>query len=222
MLSYQNDPALKVRFVAHVERHRVEDRLLQGLYGGLVDGEWKGCAVGCALRSLDEIDGKTRTAYQDHEALSERLGVPLWLTRLEDSIFEGLAAEEAKLWPTRLANAMPVGRDLESVWPKLAHWLLVDPAAGVLRHARGAPSKKAIRDVAALYQRWIDGAAKPDQGEWLKARSAASAYAAYAASAYAYADASASAADAYAYAAYARKTHWKLISEKLCELLAAA
>lgn len=145
MLSYQNDTTLKARFVGHIERHRVEDRVLQGLYGGIVDGEWKGCAVGCALRSLD---------------------------------------------------------DLDPAWPKLAHWLLVDPTAGVLRLAKREASKKTIVNVAALYARWIAGS-KPTLEEWRKARVAAD-------------------AAAYAYDAAARGNHWKLISEKLCELLVSA
>ncbi len=197
MLSYQGSAELKARFCGHVARHQAEDRVLQGTYGveqGAIG--WRGCAVGCSLRSLDEIDGKPlRVDYREHRELSNRLGIPLWLARLEDSIFEGLAPELALGWPARFAEALPVGRDLEMVWPRLALWMLGDPYAGVLRLAKTERSKVAIAGVVALYQRWVDGE-KPSAEEWRKARAAP--YAAYA-----YAAAAAAAADAYAYAPYA-------------------
>ena len=238
--SYHDDPALKSRFVAHVHRHQVEDRVLQGTYGTTIRGEWRGCAVACSLRSLDEIDGRALVEENDrHEELANRLGIPLELTRLQDAVFEGLAKEQALGWPTRFAEAMPVGRDLGMVWPKLALWLLSDEESGVIRFARSDRSKDAILGVSKLYERWVAGS-KPPPVDWQEARSAA--YAAYSAAAYAaaaaadaaadaaaaYADAAADAADyadaaAAAYAhADARRIHWGKIADKLVELLRTA
>ena len=241
VLSYHNDPALKSRFTAHVERHRQEDMVFQGTYGDVVDGSWRGCAVACSLRSLDEIEGRPlQRDNRSHVDLAKRLGIPLQLAYLEDKIFEGLPRKEALSWPTRFAQAIPVGADMSLVWPRFALWLLVDPDAGVLRFARTVPVQRAISGVAALFARQIAGEMVTLQ-EWRTARSdaAAAAYAAADAAYAAYADADAAAAayaaayaDAAAYAAAdaaaaaaaaaARTTHYKLMAAKLLQLMSAA
>lgn len=245
MLSYQNDSSLKARFLGHVRQHEEQDRVLQGTYGKEVRGEWKGCAVACSLRSLDEIEGITLVdSYADHTRLSARLGVPLELVHLEDRIFEGLSKADAKGWPARFAESVPVGSDLSLVWPKLAFWLLSDETDGVLRLANTERTRKTVEGAIALYRRWVDGN-KPSFSEWREARktadadgaadaaasyaAAASSYAADAAAASSYAasyaaDAAAAASYAAAAASYAaaRKAHWLKIGNKLCELMAAA
>jgi hypothetical protein len=209
MISYHNSPELKARFVGHVERHRAQDQVARGTYGTVTaGGKWRGCAVGCSLRSLDEIDGRQLvTDNNNHRDLAERLGIPLVLAHLEDRIFEGLPESEALLWPTLFAQAIPVGADLSLVWPRFAHWMLVDATAGVTRFARSDRTREAIKAVAKLFQRQLDGGSVSPE-EWRAARSAAAyaadaaAYAAYAADAAAYAaDAAAYAADAAAAAA---------------------
>lgn len=118
MLSYNGDPLLKAEFVAHVERHRLEDRIIQGSYGKLVGAEWRGCAIACAARSLDEIDGlPLRVGNGRHEFVAERLGWPMWLVCLDEAIFESLPAAVAREWPGRLARAIPVGVDLDDMGP---------------------------------------------------------------------------------------------------------
>jgi hypothetical protein len=149
---------------------------------------------------LDEIAGASLLVEnRSHRELSMRLGIPLELAYLEDRAFEGLSVELARAWPARFAEAIPVGRDLSMVWPRLALWMLSDPESGVLRLARTDRTRGAIAGVVALYQRWIDGD-KPTIEEWRKARAAA-----YAAS-----------------AADARKGHWSKIADKLIDLMVAA
>ncbi len=208
MLSYQNSPELKARFVAHVERHRQLDHLRRGTYGVMEGGEFRGCAVGCAVRSLDEIDGRDLVIKQSpHLELAERLGIPLVLAHLQDGIFEGLPEKEAMLWPSLFAQATPIGADLSLVWPRFAHWLLVDPADGVLRHARSEAARSAINGVAALFAKQVSGEAI-SRAKWRNAHAAAAAYAAaaYAANA----------------VAAARSSHFKLMAEKLLLLLEQA
>jgi len=202
MLSYHNDPALKNRFTAHVERHRQEDAFLRGTYGEMQGGKFRGCAVGCSIRSLDEIEGKPlRLDNGNHQDLATRLGIPLVLAHLEDRIFEGLPQAEAMLWPTLFAQAIPVGKDLSLVWPKFAHWLLVDPTAGVIRFAKTDAVKSAIQGVADLFARVIAGGEVSDE-EWRRARSAA--YAAH---------------DAARAAAAAGAHHYKLMAEVLLRFM---
>ncbi len=206
MIGYHGDAALKARFSAHVERHRREDAVMRGTYGEMVSGQWRGCAVGCSLRSLDEIDGKPHRleGYGNHAELSKRLGIPLTLAYLEDRIFEGLPKAEAMLWPTLFAKAIPVGADLSLVWPRFAHWLLVDPVVGVRRLAKTDRARSGIDGVAALFARQMAGGAVT-LAEWMEARSAA-----YAAAAAADADAAA----AYAAAAAAAAAAWRAKKQK--------
>jgi hypothetical protein len=67
------------------------------------------------------------------------------------------------------------------VWPKFAVWMLVDSEWGVVRFARSARSKEAIRDVAALYARIAEGG-EVGIDEWKAAAAAAARSSAAAAS----------------------------------------
>src|ERR1044071_8267683 len=104
MLSFHNDPAVKTKYLKRVQKHRKADNIIQGT--GWNNG--KGCAVGCTLESYD------------HERYPIELGLPVWLARLEDTIFEGLSHKEAMKWPERFLKAIPVGVNVEMVRHKLA------------------------------------------------------------------------------------------------------
>jgi hypothetical protein len=210
-LSYNNDPVFKRQFLIKVRAHRRADRIVQGSYGALIGKKWKGCAVACSIRSLDQLDkGQTTSPYNDHGLLARRLGIPLVLAHLEDRIFEGLPRPTALEWPARFAEAIPVGADLSGVWPLFALWLLTDEKHGVRQYAKTDRVRDAIDGVAALYRREVAGE-KPSIEEWRAARSvaansyanAAAANAAYAAYAAAYAANSYANAAAAAYAAAA-------------------
>jgi hypothetical protein len=113
-LSYRAHPAVtQAAFVEIMEAHRAADRLVKGQYWS--DG--KGCAVGCGSHAVMALTGETFD-HADHEALGNRLGVPLVLMRLQDTIFEGLSQADAMQWPVRFARAIPEGIDLSSVWPQ--------------------------------------------------------------------------------------------------------
>ena len=118
-LTYHNDPALKAAFLEQITAHEQADRIIQGEYW---DG-FKGCAVGCSVESLNHINGTTYK-HGDHAAYAEALGIPEWLARLEDTLFEGLPVAVAKGWPRRFAEAIPVGVDLEPVRHRFAVFLM--------------------------------------------------------------------------------------------------
>jgi hypothetical protein len=104
MLSFHNDPAVKEKYLKRVVAHREADRIIQGT--GWENG--LGCAVGCTLESYD------------HARYPIELGLPEWLARLEDVIFENLPQQEAMLWPEKFLSAIPVGVDVEKVKHQLA------------------------------------------------------------------------------------------------------
>ena len=123
MQAYLNDPALKEDFVAEIKKHQEADQIIQGTYGKGSGESWKGCAVGCSIHSLNRLQGK-RYDTSNHKVYETALGIPEWLARLEDGIFEELPVEKAKQWPLCFASAISVGADLEPVKYKFCAFLL--------------------------------------------------------------------------------------------------
>jgi hypothetical protein len=175
MLSYHNDAQLKEDFIREIRKHREADAIEQGHYGRQ-NGTWKGCAVACSLRSLAIVKGEDlREKYNDHKRYETDLGIPEWLARLEDTIFEGLPVDAAKEWPEQFAEAIPVGVDLEPVKYYFCAFLLKENIDRVLSLDIEDDLKKkvvdAIRGVLSVHETAIQ------TGEWdeAAARSAESA-----------------------------------------------
>jgi len=97
MLSYHSDEKIKSKYVGRVEAHIKADNLIRG--NGW-DGT-KGCAVGCTLENYD------------HARYPIELGIPEWLARVEDTLFEGMSLEKSRTWPKDFLEAISVGVDLE-------------------------------------------------------------------------------------------------------------
>ena len=220
MLTFHNDPGIKAKYLARVKAHQEADEIIQGHY-------WqngKGCAVGCTIEG------------NDHKKYETELGVPRSIAYLEDRLFELISNENAKLFPYKFLDAIPVGVDLKknNIIPKFLHWLLVDEQYGVINFANTDQIKEVIINVATLIHKKINGK-RVTKKQWIDA-----AYDAARAAAYAAADAAAFAADAaYAAATYAaaaardaaadaaaayaaRKKYAFALSEKLLQLLREA
>jgi len=180
--------------ISKLDAHAKADAFIQGIYWN----NGKGCAVGCTLHDYD-VDP------EDHSQYEKLFGIPQIIARLEDRIFEGLSIKDAKKWPFRFTNSVPITTDLSGVWPKFAIAILVDPDHGVIRHAKTDEQRVAIQRVADLYMN--DGSVE----EFREAKSAAHAAAAHAA-----------AAAAAAAGAGARKSHYQWMADKFIELLKAA
>lgn len=175
LISYNNDVKLKNLFVKEIENHRKMDKIIQGSYGDGQAQDFKGCAVGCSIHSLNIKLGKS---YQtnDHSVYEKELGIPEWLARLEDTLFEGLPVEDAKKWPTQFAKAVPVGVNLEPVKWKFCAYLMKENIERVLTLDIPEDLKKqavdAIRQVLAVHESAIQ------TGEWNESAAEAAAEAA--------------------------------------------
>src|SRR4051812_321342 len=97
LTSFNNDKKLKVMILEEVVNHRKQDQIIKGTYG-TENGKWKGCAVGCSIHSLNIRLGKEYST-SDHTVYETELGIPEWLARLEDTLFENLPEKESKTWP---------------------------------------------------------------------------------------------------------------------------
>jgi hypothetical protein len=123
----------KEQMLAEVQKHRKADQILQGTYGK-ENGSWKGCAVACSLRSIDILKGKKlRVEYNQHKRYESELGIPEWLARLEDTIFEGLPKAKAELWPEQFIKAIPENVDLEPIKRKFSAYLMKENIDRVLK-----------------------------------------------------------------------------------------
>lgn len=152
MSAYHNDPAIKSALIAQLIAHEDADEIIQGI--GWENGH--GCAVGCTLHEYDHSQGPAK------------LGWPEWLLRLEDGLFEEMTPRDAKGFPRRMAEAIPVGADLEPVRLRFLYWTLTD----FLGRDWPADVNAALDDMGGLFARAIAGD-EPDTAEWAKAERAA-------------------------------------------------
>lgn len=189
MKAFHNDLAIKEHYLNRVRAHALADEIIKGTYWE----KGKGCAVGCTIHSAD------------HSSYEKELGIPQWLARLEDKIFEGLPNERAKNFPLEFLEVINVGADLDKI--KIPFLIfIVESTLDKFDHKKYPKQKKAIDGVLIeLNKDVLD----------LDKLKAARAYAAYAA---AVAAAAAYAADAAA-AAYARQNQYVKFADKLLELL---
>ena len=224
MLTFHNDPSIKAKYLARVKAHQEADEIIQGHYWQ----KGKGCAVGCTIEG------------DNHRKYKTELGVPENIAYLEDRLFELMSNEDAKLFPYKFLDIIPVGVDLEknNIIPKFLHWLLVDEQYGVINFANTDDSKNAVLNVADLLHKKINGK-RVTKKQWIAAAAAAAARAAVARAAAAHAAAAAyaaadydsadatiyavyAAADAYADARAAKHKHAAIMADKLLQLLREA
>jgi hypothetical protein len=88
------------------------------------------------------------------------------MVQLCESIAQELPADERVAFWGSVSNAIENGTDTKLVWHKFAHWLLIDPEHGVIRFAK---DNERIRDVivhvADLHMRCAQGD-QVTQDEW--------------------------------------------------------
>lgn len=124
ILSYHNDANLKELIINEMKNHQVQDRFIKGSYGTYDDsGEFRGCAIACAVNSVNKTMGKHYDT-KSHEALSEVLGIPAWLFKVQDSFFECLPSELGSQFAIDFLESIPIGIDLEPIRWNLCTYLL--------------------------------------------------------------------------------------------------
>lgn len=104
----------KKDFVAETKLHREMDAFISGTYREMDGDQFKGCAVGCAIQSINKLKG-LNLDNGDHSEFEAHLGIPEWLARLEDTFFENLPKEKSKDWPVNFAEAINEGADLDKI-----------------------------------------------------------------------------------------------------------
>jgi hypothetical protein len=149
--AFHGDAVIKAKYLARIAGHAEADEIVKGLY-------WehgKGCAVGCTVHS------------GDHAAYEAELGLPVWLARLEDAMFERLPNGEAKAFPLRFLTAIPVGADVSGVRDQFLAWLMDNPTYGTA-HIATDPEVKALAAEVGRRLRNGEGVTGPQADELTK------------------------------------------------------
>lgn len=116
MYSAYSKGITKTEFVREMKWHYDQDRFIKGTYEEYFgkDGQFKGCAVGCGVNSINKLKG-LEIEHDNHEALAKQLDIPLWLAYLQDVLFEGLPKELSDKFPLQFAKAINKGANLETI-----------------------------------------------------------------------------------------------------------
>jgi hypothetical protein len=165
--TYRNDPALKAELVARMRDHQDADRLIRGTYWDV----GKGCAVGCTVIDILAAEQGVSLADVDiddttwHEEWARVTGLPEWLGRLGDWLFENLPGERWRSWPLELLEAVPVGVNLDRAREEWLRDVVFDPERGAMAHAANALVVAGLPDHAGVLRsmhRLTDWAAARD------------------------------------------------------------
>lgn len=167
--------SLRDRLIAESRKHREQDRYIKGTYYRNGTADWKGCAVGCSLRTLTDLKlynprKKNAATLGDHVQF-ERIGIPVALAQLQDTIFEGLPAGDREKWPQQFFTAIQPGADLSMVATRFMLRILTDKQHGTINRCDEA-GKAATLQVAKLLRTRLRGV-EPTTQEWSAAWAAA-------------------------------------------------
>jgi len=149
MEAFLNDKKIQRKFIRRLEEHSKLDEIIKGQYWE--DG--KGCAVGCTIHS------------DTHNCYEIELGIPEWVARLEDSLFEGMPNEQAKEFPLKLLKAVPLGF---SNWQHIYHQLCIFMLEDICKNTDNKLVQKAVCDIITLHK-----TESKDVSAWSAAESAA-------------------------------------------------
>jgi len=149
--AYHNDKYIKDKYVKRVTWHFEQDNIIRGI--GWKGG--KGCAVGCTLEKYD------------HSQYPIELGIPEWLARVEDTLFEGMSKYKSRTWPIDFLKAVNIGSDLEAIKAPFLLFALKDKLE-TFDDVEYLDVKKAVEVTIALWDRDDIGSA-----DWQEAADAA-------------------------------------------------
>lgn len=138
-------------------RHRDANMLISGTLDAKTPEGFNGRSVGCFAHDIDE-----HSTGGQHSIVAEHYGVPEWVVRLQDAMFEGLPAGERGNWHVQIADAYAEVTD----WPRALHRV----HAAILKIAEDMAGAAApvVRAVRELHER-----EETDPAAWSAARSAA-------------------------------------------------
>lgn len=129
MIAFHGDETIKVELLEELKRHKELDLIEQGQYGNGPptddSGIFRGCAVGCSIRSLHRMKVKKGERergliqYDNRDWYAKQIGVPVYLIMAEECIFETFRWHEKEYmlnFPSRFIESLNVGVDYSEVY----------------------------------------------------------------------------------------------------------
>src|SRR3990172_7755553 len=107
LFAFHGDAVLKQALLVEIAKHEAADAIIKGTYaarGSTLRDGFRGCAVGCALHSLNLLNGAycpTPKSVSDHTRFPRELGIPIELAYHIDTVFENLPDAESRTWLRR-------------------------------------------------------------------------------------------------------------------------
>ena len=232
MKAFNGNTELKGALLACAAAHREADEYCAGTYGKNVEGVFRACSIGCTTRDVNKLLG-INLPESGHAELAAELGIPEFIPRCADRIFEGLPKKMRPAWTERWIGAIPEGADLSLALPMFLLRVL-----DMVKSSGRSGVTAAAAGVKTVMDGWIKtGFIDKDAAAYAARAARAARFAAYAAggdgaarsAAYAAAYAAYAAVDA-AYAAYAAyaavdavdKNLWPEIADALIESIKEA
>jgi ribosomal protein L12E/L44/L45/RPP1/RPP2 len=211
----------KKEFVKELKTHQKADNFIRGTFFNEDTG--KGCAVGCSLKSISRLKN-IKMSLSDHSRYPALLGIPEWIARLEDSIFEGMSEDMAKSWPVDFASAIKTGADLDKARIPFLLVVLKSSLKSLdsleYDEEKLTEVKKSVDQSRAAVKQMVKALKSGNSEEIVKARDAAASATAAANSAANYAaNAAYYAADAAAHAANAERKTYNSFAVSLLKII---
>jgi len=157
--------------IAHFE---ADEKLIKRTFGKM-NGQFKGCSVGCHAydilganqQAFEQIDQQN---FDDsiHQFVSDHYDYPVWLAHLQDWVFEKLPDGDNRKWHVELAKAVHAVPD-DVDWQSILHKTHI----GLLRisYRTAGSATKAVEAVIDLHQQALDG--EVARSAWSATQSAA-------------------------------------------------
>ena len=136
----------KAKYLKLAKTHRTADRFSQGKWikeGKDKEGMHRGCFYGCLMQTRDGV----------LSSASSVMGLPEWIVRVSEKIFEGLPKDLAKEFPVKLLEAIPTTTDTEQMWKDWNYAVLMDKGHGQYKYCGdNKECKKAVKQCADLFK----------------------------------------------------------------------
>ena len=147
--AFLNSDKIKEKYIQRVYDHQINDEIRKGVYweGG------KGCGIGCTVHS------------DNYNCYEIELGIPEWLAKLEDILFEGMPNDKAKVFPLKFLKSIPIGFEN---WQHLYHQKCLYILEKECKNTDYPLVKQPICDIITLHK-----TEETDTKKWVAAESAA-------------------------------------------------
>lgn len=149
---------VKSRMIELADEHQKNDEYLAGRFWN----NGKGCSIGCTIHDAKKLGLVDELEYGDHAALAKVLGVPEFVTRIMDTIFEWLPDAERPAFTPLVLRTIRPDRHYATLQDHFSAWCMLDPKYGVSIVASNPDVRCVSKRIGELYAKRARGEAISD------------------------------------------------------------